>query len=198
MIRGIGTAGDHFGARRGGGIEHPVSHCAHARQAHLREKVEVVFVKGNQARAIEVQRLRKPLARILEHRIKQGHGEPVHPEQSCRIECSQRGIRLHFANLLRIVEEMVRVREQNVYQEVTSNDFPSESPPAVLVSSSPARNLAQILSSTTQAALGVEARRDSSLRPERHLPTTVLNTLLACCGSGPVPSGVTAGLPSAP
>ena len=94
---------------------HPAGQLAIAQQTHLGQEIEIVFAHRNQSRPMARQRLLEAFLRRCKRRIEQRDFVSLAAQARCGQQRLQRRIRLHFAHLLAVVIEVVRMGEKYVY-----------------------------------------------------------------------------------
>ena len=115
----LGVIGDIGAADRdsaAGGERHPHHRhgCfAHAREAHLRQEVEVVLVQHHHRRPVPLEALGEGRFVLGEHRVEHGHVEPVEAQHGGCVQRVERRVWPHLGVLLGVEPQEVRVSEED-------------------------------------------------------------------------------------
>ena len=113
LIGGIGSVDKNGDANFCGLLAHFETDLAHAREAHLRKKIETVFAHDDDARLVLSKRALKSFIGIVDHGVEDRHGESGLAHQGRSIDRSKRRIGLLPLCLLAVVVQVIRMCEQH-------------------------------------------------------------------------------------
>ncbi len=113
VVGDIGSAHGDLAAGSERHAHHGERCLAHAREAHLRQEVEVVLVQDHHRRPMLGQAGSELRLVLGQHRVEDGDVEPVVAQHRRSVQRVQRRVRAHLRVLLRIEPQEVRVRKEN-------------------------------------------------------------------------------------
>src|SRR3981081_1546121 len=109
MVGSVGTIDEYGGSYSQGGFEHAIRYVPHASEAHLREEVEVILVNDNDLGIILLKCGLETVLGVGWHGGKHCDRNTCAAQESCRVERTQRRVRLHLPRLFAVEVQVIRM-----------------------------------------------------------------------------------------
>src|SRR3954469_1315265 len=114
MVRHLRAGGEDRRPGRPCPPGHPAGRLAGMGEAHLVQEVELVLVKGDEARLVLVEERRELFLALGQHGVEESHRVAPAAQVARRVERAQGGVRAHLLDLLGIVLQEERMGEKDI------------------------------------------------------------------------------------